>query len=70
MLPCFILRCLKKLLPKELDSYGKNNSTLMSHASHKVKNVKFSTGSLGHGLPYMGKALVKKLIEPIIKYVY
>ena len=41
----------KKLLPKkELDSYGKNNSTLMSHVSHKVKNVKFSTGSLGHGL--------------------
>ena len=43
----------KKLLPKkELDSYGKNNSTLMSHVSHKVKNIKFSTGSLGHGLPY------------------
>ena len=53
----------KKLLPKkELDSYGKNNSTLMSHVSHKVKNIKFSTGSLGHGLPYaVGKALGEKI---------
>lgn len=53
----------KKLLPKkELDSYGKNNSTLMSHVSHKVKNIKFSTGSLGHGLPYaIGKALGEKI---------
>ena len=53
----------KKLLPKlELDSYGKNNSNLMSHVSHKVKNIEFSTGSLGHGLPYaVGKALGEKI---------
>ena len=33
----------------------------MSHASHKVKGVEFSTGSLGHGLPYaVGKAVAAK----------
>ena len=34
----------------------------MSHVSHKVKGVEFSTGSLGHGLPYaVGKALGEKI---------
>ena len=53
----------KKILSKaSLDSYGKNNTTLMAHASHKVKGVEFSTGSLGHGLPYAtGKALGEKI---------
>lgn len=53
----------KKILSKfELDSYGKNNSNLMAHASHKVNGVEFSTGSLGHGLPYaVGKALGEKI---------
>ncbi len=53
----------KKILSKALlDSYGKNNSTLMAHVSHKVKGVEFSTGSLGHGLPYaVGKALGEKI---------
>lgn len=53
----------KKLLSKsELDNYGKNNSNLMAHASHKVNGVEFSTGSLGHGLPYaVGKALGEKI---------
>ena len=53
----------KKILSKaSLDSYGKNNTTLMAHASHKVKGVEFSTGSLGHGLPYaVGKALGEKI---------
>ena len=33
----------------------------MSHISHKVKGVEFSTGSLGHGLPFgCGKALAAK----------
>ena len=32
-----------------LNEYGKNNSLLMAHASHKVPGVEFSTGSLGHG---------------------
>ena len=53
----------KRILSKTLlDSYGKNNSNLMSHVSHKVKGVEFSTGSLGHGLPYaVGKALGEKI---------
>ena len=46
---------------KSLNSYGKNNSILMGHISHKVKGVEFSTGSLGHGLPFaLGKALKSK----------
>ena len=45
-----------------LNSYGKNNSILMSHVSHKVPGVEFSTGSLGHGLPYAtGRALAEKI---------
>ena len=53
----------KKILSKKIfNSYGKNNSSLMSHVSHKVKGVEFSTGSLGHGLPYaVGKALGEKI---------
>ena len=53
----------KKILSKKtFNSYGKNNSNLMSHVSHKVKGVEFSTGSLGHGLPYaVGKALGEKI---------
>jgi len=47
---------------KQLNSYGKNNSILMAHVSHKVPGVEFSTGSLGHGLPYaVGKALAEKI---------
>lgn len=55
--------CEKKILSRKiLDTYGKNNSNLMSHVSHKVKGVEFSTGSLGHGLPYaVGKALGEKI---------
>jgi len=45
-----------------LDTYGKNGTKLMAHTSHKVKGVEFSTGSLGHGLPYaVGKALGEKI---------
>ena len=53
----------KKMLSKlELNSYGKNNSNLMHHVSHNVKNIEFSSGSLGHGLPYaVGKALGEKI---------
>ncbi len=47
---------------KNLFTYGKNNSLLMNHASHKVNGVEFSTGSLGHGLPVsVGKALKFKI---------
>ncbi len=53
----------KKLITKSLfDSFGKNNTKLMSHSSHAVKGIEFSTGSLGHGLPYaVGKALGEKI---------
>lgn len=41
--------------------YGQDHSDLMNHISHKVPGVEFSTGSLGHGLPFgVGKALAAK----------
>lgn len=48
--------------PKEdLLTYGKDFSNLMNHISHKVLGVEFSTGSLGHALPYgIGKSLAAK----------
>ena len=46
---------------EELETYGRDHSRLMSHISHKVPGVEFSTGSLGHGLPFgCGKALAAK----------
>lgn len=46
----------------ELDAYGQDDSDFMNHISHKVTGVEFSTGSLGHGLPFAtGKALGKKM---------
>jgi len=46
---------------EELETYGRDGSRLMSHISHKVPGVEFSTGSLGHGLPFgVGKALAAK----------
>ena len=48
----------KFISTKILKSFGSNKTELMNHASHKVKGVEFSTGSLGHGLPVaVGKAL-------------
>lgn len=42
----------------ELVTYGADHSRLMNHISHHVPGVEFSTGSLGHGLPFsVGKAL-------------
>ena len=46
-----LLNQLKVISDKMLNTYGKNNSILMCHSSHKVKGVNLSTGSLGHGLP-------------------
>lgn len=41
----------------QLEDYGKDGSQLMAHISHKIRGVEFSTGSLGHGLPFgVGKA--------------
>lgn len=46
---------------EELESYGKDTSRLMTHISHKVPGVEFSSGSLGHGLSFgCGKALAAK----------
>lgn len=49
---------------EDLFSYGQDHSLLMNHISHKVPGVEFSTGSLGHGLPFgVGKALAAKKSE-------
>ncbi|AUH52559.1 transketolase [Chromobacterium sp. ATCC 53434] len=46
----------------EIASYGQDFSPLMNHISHKVHGVEFSTGSLGHGLPFaVGKAMAARL---------
>ena len=46
---------------EELQTYGRDGSRLMAHISHKVPGVEFSTGSLGHGLPFgCGRALAAK----------
>ena len=53
---------------KILNSYGKNNTVLMGHVSHKVKGIEFSTGSLGHGLPIaVGKSLKFKVNNELNK---
>lgn len=55
------LACKGFIEKKELKTYGKNYSRLMSHISHHVPGVEFSTGSLGHGLSFgVGKALISK----------
>jgi transketolase len=44
---------------EDLLTYGQDFSWLMNHISHKVSGVEFSTGALGHGLPFgVGKALI------------
>ena len=49
---------------KTLTTYGRDHSDLMNHISHKVAGVEFSTGSLGHGLPFgTGKALAAKRLK-------
>ncbi len=45
----------------ELETYARDGSRLMAHVSTNVPGVEFSTGSLGHGLPFgCGKALAAK----------
>ena len=47
---------------EQLETYGNDFSWLMNHISHKVNGVEFSTGSLGHGLPFgVGKALAANI---------
>nr|HEF4443691.1 transketolase [Staphylococcus aureus] len=57
-----ILYKLNKLKEKPSLSYGKFNSLLTGHPNHLIPNITFSTGSLGHGLPYgIGVSLSNKL---------
>jgi transketolase len=45
----------------DLEQYGKNGSVYMTHVSNKIPGVEFSSGSLGHGLPFgTGKALAAR----------
>ena len=45
----------------DLETYGIDGSAFMTHISHKIAGVEFSSGSLGHGLPFgVGKALAAK----------
>jgi len=47
---------------EEILTYGQDFSNLMSHISHKANGVEFSTGALGHGLPFgLGKAIASKV---------
>lgn len=50
------------MIPRaDLETYGADGSTYMTHISHKILGVEFSSGSLGHGLPFgVGKALAAK----------
>lgn len=49
---------------EQLQTYGTDHSWLMNHISHKVVGVEFSTGSLGHGLPFgTGKAMAARIRE-------
>jgi transketolase len=50
------------MIPRlDLETYGVDGSLYMTHASHKIAGVEFSSGSLGHGLPFgVGKALAAK----------
>jgi transketolase len=45
----------------DLLTYGADGSLFMTHVSHKIRGVEFSSGSLGHGLPFgTGKALAAR----------
>ena len=47
---------------EELGQYAQPGSRLLAHISHRVPGVEFSTGSLGHGLPFaVGKANAARL---------
>ena len=48
----------------DLKSYGIDGSQYMTHVSHKIPGVEFSSGALGHGLPFVvGKALAAKKMD-------
>lgn len=54
----------------ELKKYAGDDSIFMSHVSNKVPGIEFSTGSLGHGLPFgAGKALKLQRTKPTVKTI-
>lgn len=54
------LNCQGYIDDEQLNTYALDGSPLMAHISHKVKHVEFSTGSLGHGLPFaVGKSILR-----------
>ena len=55
----------KGFFPAEmLETYGQDGSPLMAHISHRVSGVEFSTGALGHALPFgVGKALAAQRMQ-------
>lgn len=55
----------KGFFPTEmLETYGQDGSPLMAHISHRVPGVEFSTGALGHALPFgVGKALAAQRMQ-------
>ncbi len=55
---------------RKLLEYGRDNSNFMTHASHKVPGVEFSTGSLGHGLPFACGLAIAKKRKKLANYVY
>jgi transketolase len=57
------LNLIGQISDEELNTYYKNGSNLSGHLSHNnVRGILFSTGSLGHGLPFsIGKALSSRL---------
>lgn len=58
-----VLAELEFIKSSDLDSYGADGSLLMTHVNHKIPGVEFSTGALGHGLPFgVGKSLASRLL--------
>jgi transketolase len=54
----------------QIKSYAQNDSDMMSHISHKIDGVEFSTGSLGHGLSFgLGKALALKMKKSLSQVI-
>ncbi len=71
---CLALYCLLYevgiIKKKTLMTYGKDNSLLMQHASHHIKGVNFSTGSLGHGLSVATGMALSNKISNVISKIY
>ena len=63
------LLLLKKVKKKNLDTIFNDNSLFGGHITANIKDIIFSTGSLGHGLPYAAglafASIKKKLNEKI-----